>query len=140
MKILLACIWTLVSPWALAEGVASMTSVTTENQGHLDFHTLAVKVKSEHGKTSIALHIKADEKHPFTRCSVTIFGADGKEILVQFDPDLQGNPANPVYFHVADHLVANVAIMYHLAAENRLQSHVFRIALGEISKLSKPKN
>jgi hypothetical protein len=133
MKTLLTLLWTITSSIVWAEGVASMTSITTENRGKLDFHTLRVETKSQHGRTSIALFIKTEEKHPLTHCSVTIHAADGKAILAQFDPDLR---SPRVYFYVADELVKNVSIMYHLDATG-LTSHVFQIKAGEVGKLAK---
>lgn len=133
MKILLTLLWAISSPILCAEGIASMTSITSSNLNKLDFHTLRVETKSQNGETSIALFIKTDEKHPLTSCSVTIHAADGKTALAQFDPKLGGER---IYFFVADELVKNVAIMYHLRA-TEVTKHVFKVNAGEVGKLAK---
>lgn len=133
MKILLALLWASTTLILSAEGVASMTTVSSSNRSQLDFHTLRVETKSQSGRTSIALFIKTDEKHPLTHCGLTIHAADGKAILAQFEPRLG---SERIYFYVADELVKNVAILYHLPAAE-VTSHVFRINAGEIGKLAK---
>lgn len=134
MKILPSLLWTMTSAIVWAEGVASMTNITPENVSKLDFHILRVETKSQQGRTSIALFIKTAKNHSLTNCSVTIHAAGSKAILAQFDPDLRGQS---VYFYVADELVKNVSIRYHLEALEREKTHVFQIQAGEVGKLAK---
>ena len=142
MKALLALILVVTMPTALAEGVASMTSVTASNGKNLDHHGLAVICRSQRGKTFVDLIFRANPKTPFTNCSITIYDEKGKRILVQIDPEihqasrLKGLPAGKrVHFHVADEFVDRIEIMYHLNA-NKFQSHVFTIKKGNLKKLA----
>ncbi|NNC89055.1 MAG: hypothetical protein HKN82_11405 [Akkermansiaceae bacterium] len=125
-----------------AEGIASMTEITRENAKKLDYHGLAVIRKSQLGKSYIALIIRPRREHPFGTCGVTIYDKTGKQILFQVDPrvgpapDLKGFPdGSRIYFHVADELVDDIEVRYHLSA-NQHQSHVFTIPRGQLGKVA----
>ena len=75
--------------------------------------------------------------------SVVIFGEDKKEILAQFDPrcgqanKIKGLPKGArVIFEVADHLVDQVEIMYHLPADGGERSHLFQIEPGQLGEVA----
>jgi len=115
-----------------AEGIASMTTVTTKNLKTLAHHSLEVRCKSQKNRTGVSLFIKADEKHPLENFSVTIYGDDHKTILGKFDLQVT---SRPITFHVADSFLDNIRIRYHLG-ENGLTHHVYTIEPGEVRKLS----
>ena len=125
-----------------AEGLASMTTVNRKNVTSVDFHRLDVIRKSQNGKSYIAIEVRPDEAHPFSNCSVTIYEKDGEKILLQFDPTIRQAPkrkdlpkGSRVYFHVADEMIDDVEIRYHLRAKGS-QSHVFTIPRGQVAIIS----
>lgn len=132
-----------LTPAAMAEGVASMTDVTAANCKTLAHHGLEVKRRSQHGKSSVELMVRPDEKTPFIALDVTIHNEDGKKIMAQFDPKIDKAPGKAglpdgsrVFFHVADELIDRIQIRYHLRA-NENQTHVFTIKPGDLQGLSK---
>lgn len=142
MKALLLSLLVMTTPASLAEGVASMTSVTAANGKSLPHHGLAVICKSQHGKTFVDLVFRPRKETPFVACSLTIHDKTGEKILLQVDPEihrasrLEGAPeGSRVFFHVADGLVDGVEIRYQLRA-NENQRHVFTIERGELQKVA----
>jgi hypothetical protein len=130
------------TPHLLAEGIASMTTVTRENATSLDHHRLDVVRRSQRGKSYIAIEVRPVEERPFIGCSVTIYDKSGEKILLQFDPTIGQAPKRKglpkgarVYFHIADEMVDGVEIRYHLHA-NEFQSHVFTIPRGQVAKIA----
>lgn len=128
-----------------AEGIASMTTVTLENAKQLEHHGLAVIRRSQNGKSYIALIIRPTKGHPLISCNVRLYDKRGEKILFQIDPKIGSAPkidglpdGARVYFHVADDLVSDVQIRYHLDA-NESQSHVFTIPLGQLARIAKRK-
>ncbi len=132
----------LSTPHLLAEGIASMTTVTRENATSLEHHRLDVVRKSQKGKSYIAIEVRPSEGRPLIGCSVTIYDKSGEKILLQFDPAVGQAPKRKdlpkgarVYFHIADEMVDGVKIRYHLHA-NEYQSHVFTIPRGQVAKIA----
>lgn len=126
----------------LAEGLASTTTVTRANATSLDFHRLDVIRRSQNGKSFIAIEVRPAAAHPFSSCSVTVYDKNGDKILLQFDPTVGRTPKRKdlpegfrAIFHVADELVDEVQIRYHLHA-NEFQSHVFTIPRGQVGKIA----
>ena len=120
-----------------------MTIVTAENGKSLEHHGLAVICKARDGKTFVSLVFRPSKKTPFTGCSLTIRSKGDERILMQIDPAIgralrvKGLPdGSRVSFHIADELVEEMEVLYHLYA-SKLQSHVFVIKRGELRKLSK---
>ena len=119
-----------------------MTTVTRENATSLKHHRMDLVRKSQRGKSFIAIEVRPVEGHPFNGCSVTVFEKGGEKILLQFDPTVGQAPKRNglskgarVYFHVADEMVDDVEIRYHLHA-NQHQSHVFTIPRGQVGKIA----
>lgn len=143
MKVFLLFVLMVTTPISFAEGVASMTMVTAENGKRLDYHGLAVICKSSNGKTFVDLVFRPQKETPFTGCSLAIYSEDGERTLLRIEPvirrasRIKGLPeGSRVSFHVADELVDQVEMRYHLHA-NDFQSHVFTIKKGELGKLAK---
>lgn len=120
-----------------------MTEVTRANATSLDYHRLDVVRKSQSGKSYIAIEVRPVAGNPFTGCSVTVYDKKGEKILLQFDPTVELAPTRKgaakggqrVHFHIADDMVDNVEIRYHLHA-NEFQSHVFTIPRGTVAKIA----
>ena len=132
----------LSTPQLLAEGIASMTTVTRENATSLKHHRLDVIRKSQRGRSYIVVEVRPVEGCPFIGCSVKVYDGSGEKTLLQFDPAIGQAPKRKdlskgarVYFHVADEMVDDVEIRYHLHA-NEYQSHVFTIPRLQVAKIA----
>ncbi|WP_035601632.1 hypothetical protein [Haloferula sp. BvORR071] len=118
-----------------AEGLASITPITVENAAKLPYHSLKVGLKSQRGMTTVSLHIQAGADTPYSGCSVTILREGGPaDAIARFDV-ASGSPL-PVSFEVADELVGQLQIRYHLQA-NDAQGHYFTIDGPTLRKLVK---
>lgn len=130
-------------PKSMAEGIASMTDVTSTNGKTLDHHSLEVHCRTQHGRTTVDLQIRPDEKSPLSTCDVVIYAEDGKRELVRFTPAI-GNAlteggasrGSRVLFYVSEKMIDQIEIRYHLRA-NENQTHLFAIKAGELRGLSK---
>lgn len=143
MKLFISLIFLLTIPTVIAEGIASMTTVTASNGKDLQHHGLAVICKSQNGKTFVDLIFRANPKTPFSGCSVTVYDLKGEKILLQIDPEVRGAlrlkglpDGKRIFFHVADEFVDRIKIRYHLSAST-MQSHVFTIPPGGLKELAK---
>jgi len=132
--ILIILFFLQIPTWA--EGFASMTMVTPENQEKLAHHNLRVTRNSHDGTSYISILVKAEKEHPLRSVDVTIFDKDGKKALVNFELRPDGN-SNPIGFHVADALVDKIQLRYFLHA-NRFQSHLVTIEAGKLNWVVTP--
>ena len=142
MKAILLSLLVISAPAVFAEGVASMTTVTSANGKSLPYHGLAVSCKSQYGRTSVHLIIRPQIKNPLIGCHVIIYDEGGKKIQVQFDPEIRRAPplkglpdGSRIIFEVADEFVDRVQVSYLLHATD-LQEHVFRIERGDLREVS----
>jgi len=142
MKALILSLLVIMAPASFAEGVASMTTVTAANGKSLAHHGLAVSCRSQYGNTSVHLIIRPQIENPLINCQVIIYDKGGKNILVQFDPEIRQAPplkglpnGSRIIFKVADEMVDRIQIRYVLHATD-YQCHVFTIERGELRRLA----
>lgn len=136
MKYLIAMVLALsgctVPAWG--EGIASVSDVTAANRTVLKLHQLKVILKERKGLTSIHLHVTPKGSR-LALCDVVIHRAgQGDDVVVaRFSLDPSHRPM-PLW--VANELVDEVAITYHLVDE--AGDHVFQIKRGGLRALAEP--
>ena len=140
-----AFIFAITSTLALGEGIASMDTITPQNQETLKFHEdFGVKLGLRGGTTVVKLYIQTDKEHPLVVCDVTIYAFDRKNAPILANSPILADfslrtGSFPLSFELANDLVDRVKVRYHLRpADGTPRSHVFDIEPGQLRKLKGP--